>query len=189
MTDHTYRLAVALQARALQIIDTHTAGVHPVAHDLGDFTVLARYRQGADRRSIHICARDHQARILGSAQAHMPIGGGPITSSVTEFRAAHIRMQRRIIPTGEQYRDPTRLATGTLANAPEADITYGFHGSAHADYYLVPDWSPGRSPWQTTWSLIVATRPTGLVLRRTHVDFDTAVHSMHTWEAAQLATV
>ena len=144
MTDHTYRLAVALQARALHIIDTHTAGVHPVSHDLGDFSVLARYRQDTARHFIHIWAHDHQAHILGSAQAHMPIGGGPITSNVTQFHAAHIRMQRRVMPTDEQYRDPTRLATATHANTPDADITYGFHGIGHADYYLViPTGRPG----------------------------------------------
>ena len=59
-----------------------------------------------------------------------------------------------------------------------------------ADPYLLSPFSGLRVVAQPlpTWALIVATKPTGLVLRRTHVDFDTAVHSIHTWEAAQLTT-
>jgi hypothetical protein len=70
---------------------------------------------------VHLWARDHDARILGSAQAAMPIGDGPITSSVTELRSADMRLHRRVMPTDEQYRDATHLTTSTLGSAPEAD--------------------------------------------------------------------
>ena len=187
MSTHTYRLAVSLQALALQIIGDNRDGVHTVDHTLGDFTVLARYRAGADTQFIQIWARDHDARILASAQASAPCGGGVITSSVTEFRCADMRFNRRVLPTPQQYGDPTHHALETLGSVADSDVRYAFHHSGRADYYLSHDWAPGRSPWNTTWSLLAGTPRSGLTLHRTGIDLDTAVAYAAHLEALALA--
>jgi hypothetical protein len=58
MNTNTYRLAVALQAKAIDSIDLHTAGVYTVAPTIGDHvTVVARYRTGAGERIVQMWAR------------------------------------------------------------------------------------------------------------------------------------
>jgi hypothetical protein len=173
MSSHTYRLAVSLQARALHIIGDHRAGVHTVDHNLGDFAVFASYRANADTQFVQIWARDHDARVPGSAQASAPCRGGVITSSVTEFRCGDMRFSRRVLRTPQQHADPTHLAAGTLRSVVDSDVRYAFHHSGRADYYLTHDWAPGKSPWNTTWSLLVGTPRSALALHRTGVDLDT----------------
>ncbi len=103
MPTKTYRLAVALQAKAIDSIDLHAGGVYTAAHSFGEnITVVARYRTGADQRILQICAHDADAHLLGSAEASTPLGGGVIASQVTAFRGDHLRWERRIIPTAEQ---------------------------------------------------------------------------------------
>jgi len=42
MSTNTYRLAIALQAKAIDSIDLHTRGAYTVAHTVGDYiTVIA----------------------------------------------------------------------------------------------------------------------------------------------------
>ena len=60
---------------------------------------------------------------------------------------------------------------------------------AAADYYLSHDWAPGRSPRDTTWSLLVGTARTGLVLAGTKVDVDTAINYAANLETRHLAAV
>ncbi|MDV3133351.1 hypothetical protein [Mycobacterium sp. 29Ha] len=171
MITNTYRLAVALQAKAIDDIDLHHGGVYTIAHTFGaDITVIARYRTGADQRIVQMWARDAEAHLLGSAEASTPAGGGIIASHVTAFRSGPLRWERRVIPTAAQYRNPAELPS----HPSQAEI--GFHACGRADYYLSHDWAPGRSPRDTTWSLLVGTAHTGLVLARTKVDVDTAIH-------------
>ena len=113
MTTNTYRLAVALQAKAIDSIDLHAGGVYTAAHSFGEnITVVARYRTGADQRILQMWAHDADAHLLGSAEASTPLGGGVIASHITAFRGDHLRWERRIIPTAEQYRNPAALAIG-----------------------------------------------------------------------------
>ena len=119
MTTNTYRLAVALQAKAIESIDLHAGGVYTVAHTFGeDITVVARYATGADQRVLQMWARDADAHLLGSAEASIPVGGGLNASHVTAFRCDHLRWERRIIPTADQYRNPvpTTSTRGATAN-------------------------------------------------------------------------
>ena len=147
MSTNTYRLAVALQAKAIDSIDLHAGGVYTAAHSFGEnITVVARYRTGADQRILQIWAHDADAHLLGSAEASTPLGSGVIASHVTAFRGDHLRWERRTIPTTEQYRNPAALAIGT--HPSQAQI--GFHSCGRADYYLSHDWAPGRSPRDTT---------------------------------------
>ena len=188
MTTNTYRLAVALQAKAIESIDLHAGGVYTVAHTFGDdITVVARYRTGADQRVLQMWARDADAHLLGSAEASIPVGGGLNASHVTAFRCDHLRWERRIIPTADQYRNPAERACGASAHPSARNI--GFHACGRADYYLSHDWAPGRSPRDTTWSLLVGTARTGLVLARTKVDIDTAVSYAAGLQSRHLATV
>src|SRR6476619_5172919 len=124
MTTNTYRLAVALQAKAIESIDLHAGGVYTVAHTFGeDITVVARYATGADQRVLQMWARDADSHLLGSAEASIPVGGGLIASHVTAFRCDHLRWERRIIPTADQYRNPADLAStppGPCSSAPPA---------------------------------------------------------------------
>ena len=102
MRTNTYRLAVALQAKAIDSIDLHAGGVYTAAHSFGEnITVVARYRTGADQRILQMWAHDADAHLLGSAEASTPLGGGVIASHVTAFRGDHLRWERRIIPTAE----------------------------------------------------------------------------------------
>jgi hypothetical protein len=186
MSTNTYRLAVALQAKAIDSIDLHARGVHTVAHTFGDdITVIARYRPGADQRILQMWARDADAHLLGAAKASAPLGGGLIASHVSAFRCEHLRWERRIIPTAAQYRNPAELALG--AHPSQAHI--GFHACGRADYYLSHDWAPGRSPRDTTWSLLVGTTRAGLVLARTKVDVDTAIAYAADLETRHLAAI
>ena len=47
----------------------------------------------------------------------------------------------------------------------------------------------GRSPHETTWSLLVGTAHTGLVLARTKVDVDTAIAYAAELDSRHLAAV
>jgi hypothetical protein len=86
----------------------------------------------------------------------------------------------------DQYRNPAELACGASAHPSARNI--GFHAGGRADYYLSHDWAPGRSPRDTTWSLLVGTARTGLVLARTKVDIDTAVSYAVDLQSRRLAT-
>ena len=186
MRTNTYRLAVALQAKAIDSIDLHAGGVYTAAHSFGEnITVVARYRTGADQRILQMWAHDADAHLLGSAEARTPLGGGVIASHVTAFRGDHLRWERRIIPTAEQYRNPATLAIGT--HPSQAQI--GFHSCGRADYYLSHDWAPGRSPRDTTWSLLVGTTRRGLVVTRTKVDVGTAISYAAELETHHLVAV
>jgi hypothetical protein len=173
MTTNTYRLAVTLQATAINIIDCHHGGVHTLHHSLGDFAVLARHRTANHTRSVHTWARDRDGDLIAAAAATTPADGGPITSHVTDFHGAHMRWTRRVIPTDEQYRSPAQLSVVAGAHI-------GFHASGQLDYFVVHDWAPGRDPHTTTWSLLAGTPRTGLELMRTRVDLDTAVNYANT---------
>ena len=73
MSTNTYRLAVALQAKAIESIDLHDSGVYTAAHTFGDhITVVERYRTAADQRILQMWARDADAHLLGSAEAIAP---------------------------------------------------------------------------------------------------------------------
>jgi hypothetical protein len=184
MNTNTYRLAVALQAKAIDSIDLHTAGVYTVAPTIGDHvTVVARHRTGAGERIVQMWARDAEAHLLGSADAATPADGGLIASHVTAFRSGTLRWERRVIPTAAQYLNPAALA----GHPSGAEI--GFHAYGRADYYLSHDWAPGRSPHETTWSLLVGTAHTGLVLARTKVDVDTAIAYAADLDTRHLAAV
>ena len=186
MRTNTYRLGVALQAKAIDSIDLHAGGVYTAAHSFGEnITVVARYRTGADQRILQMWAHDADAHLLGSAEASTPLGGGVIASHVTAFRGDHLRWERRIIPTAEQYRNPAALAIGT--HPSQAQI--GFHSCGRADYYLSHDWAPGRSPRDTTWSLLVGTTRRGLLVARTKVDVDTAISCAAEFETRHLVAV
>ena len=182
MTTTTYRLAVTLQATALHIIDHHHGGVHTVAHHLGDFAVLARYRTTTHTRSIHIWARQTTGEVIAAAAASTPLTGGPIASHVADFRGADLRWTRRVIPTDEQYRAPAQLSDLTGAQI-------GFHAAGRLDYFLAHDWAPGRNPRDTTWSLLAGTPTTGLQLIRTCVDIDTAIHYANTLQTRRATAV
>jgi hypothetical protein len=189
MTTSTYRLAVALQAKAIDSIDLHAEGSFAVTHTFGaDITVVARYRTGAGQRILQMLARDADAHLLGSAEAAVPAGGGLIASHVTAFRSGPLRWERRVIPTAAQYRNPAELPCGP-AGHPSQEAQIGFHAYGRADYYLSHDWAPGRSPRETTWSLLVGTAHTGLVLARTKVDVDTAIDYAADLETRHLAAV
>jgi len=186
MSTNTYRLAIALQAKAIDSIDLHTRGAYTVAHTVGDYiTVIARYHTGTGQRILQMWAHDADAHLLGSAEANTPVGGGLIASHVTAFRCQHLRWERRVIPTATQYRNPAKLAVGT--HPSQAQI--GFHACGRADYYLTHHWAPGRSPHDTTWSLLVGTARTGLVLARTKVDADTAISYAADLETRHLAAI
>jgi hypothetical protein len=188
MNTNTYRLAVALQAKAIQSIDLHADGVFTVVHSFGaGDAVVARYRRTAEQRVLQIWARDRQGHLLGSAEASTPAHGGLIASHVTGFRSGHLRWERRVIPTPSQYRNPAELACGAAAHPSQVQI--GFHAYGRADYYLSHDWAPGRSPTDTTWSLLIGTARTGLVLLRTKVDVDTATGYAADLETRHLAAV
>jgi hypothetical protein len=136
MTTNTYRLVVALQAKAIESIDLHAGGVYTVAHTFGDgITVVARYRTGADQRVLQMWARDADAHLLGSAEASIPVGGGliqprhriplrspalgtphhPHRRSVPQPRRARLRCQRA--PQRTQHRIP-RLRARRLLPQP-----------------------------------------------------------------------
>jgi len=144
MRTNTYRLAVALQAKAIDSIDLHARGVYTAAHSFGEhITVVTRYRTGADQRILQMWALDADAHLLGSAAASTPLGGGIIASHVTAFRGDHLRWERRIIPTAEQYRNPAALAVGThparrrsgstpVAAPITTSATTGHPGARHA---------------------------------------------------------
>ena len=189
MTTSTYRLAVALQAKAIDSIDLHAEGSFAVTHTFGaDITVVARYRTGAGQRILQMLARDADAHLLGSAEAAVPAGGGLIASHVTAFRSGPLRWERRVIPTRAQYRNPAELPCGP-ARHPSQEAQIGFHAYGRADYYLSHDWAPGCSPRETTWSLLVGTAHTGLVLARTKVDVDTAIDYAADLETRHLAAI
>lgn len=192
MITNTYRLAVALQAKAIDSIDLHAEGSSAVTNTFGaDITVVARYRTGAGQRILQMLARDADAHLLGSAEAAVPAGGGLIASHVTAFRSGPLRWERRVIPTQAQYRNPAELPCGPAGHPSQAQI--GFHAYGRADHYLSHylshDWAPGRSPRETTWSLLVGTAHTGLVLARTKVDVDTAIDYAADLETRHLAGV
>ena len=120
MTTNTYRLAVALQAKAIDSIDLHAEGSFAVTHTFGaDITVVARYRTGAGQRILQMLARDADAHLLGSAEAAVPVGGGLIASHVTAFRSGHCAGNAGSSPPA-QYRNPAELPCGARGHPSHA---------------------------------------------------------------------
>jgi hypothetical protein len=96
MITNTYRLAVALQAKAIDSIDLHAEGSFVVTHTFGaDITVVARYRTGAGQRILQMLARDADAHLLGSAEAAVPAGGG-LRVRVPRYRCGSSQCPREV---------------------------------------------------------------------------------------------
>jgi hypothetical protein len=119
---NTYRLALSLQARALQIIDAHHTGVHTVAHHLGNFTVLAATATAPPVPSSCTCGPAITMR--GSCAQPKP----PCPSVTAQSPAASPNSAPRTCvctggscPPTTSTATPTHLTTGTLGSASEAD--------------------------------------------------------------------
>ena len=106
-------------------------------------------------------AHDADAHLLGSAEAAIPAGGGLIASHVTAFRGDHCAGNAASSPPPSSTATPPTLAR-PAGHPSQAQI--GFHACGRADYYLSHDWAPGRSPRDTSWSLLVGTTRRGLVV-------------------------
>ena len=131
-------------------------------------------------------AHDADAHLLGSAEASTPLGGGVIASHVTAFRGDHLRWERRIIPTAEQYRNPAALAMrqptparrrsgSTPVAAPiTTSATTGHPGARHAT-------PPGHCSSEP--------RAQVYVVARTKVDVDTAISYAAELETRHLVAV
>ncbi|MCC9186691.1 hypothetical protein [Mycolicibacterium mageritense] len=69
---HTYRLAAQLQAIAIDHVDHNTFGTHRVPSPQSGVITLARHRVADGRRTVTVTARDHDDRLLATADAATP---------------------------------------------------------------------------------------------------------------------
>ncbi len=146
MPTNTYRLAVALQAKAIDSIDLHAGGFYTAAHSFGEnITVVARYRTGADQRILQMWAHDADAHLLGSAEARTPRAAAAhrqprhrIPRRSSALGTPH-HPHRRAVPQPRRARHrarrtPARRRSGStpVAAPTTTSATTGHPGARHA---------------------------------------------------------
>ena len=187
MTTNTYRLAVALQAKAIDSIDLHAGGSTPQPTPSATTSPSSRATAPVQTSASCRCGHATPTRTCSDRlKQALPPGGGA-------HRQPRHRIPRRSSALGTPHHPHRRAvpqprrARHRPAHPSQAQI--GFHACGRADYYLSHDWAPGRSPRDTTWSLLVGTTHTGLVVARTKVDVDTAISYAAELETRHLAAV
>ena len=186
MSTNTYRLAVTLQAKAIDSIDLHTRGAYTVAHTVGDdITVIgatAPEPANASCRCGHMTpTRTCSVRLKPtdpSAAASSPATSPHSAASTYAGNAASSPPPRSTAtpPSSPSVLIPARPRSDSMpAAAPiTTSLTTG---------------RTGRSPHDTTWSLLVGTTRRGLLVARTKVDVDTAISYAAELETRHLVAV
>ena len=187
MTTNTYRLAVALQAKAIDSIDLHAERrLHRRAH----------LRRRHHRRSpLPHRGRPTDPGDVGTRRRRAPLG----SAEAAHRPAAAHREPRHRIPqrapcagnAGYPHRRRSTATPPSSVRRPPGTPARPRSGSTPTGAPTTTSATTGRpgARHATTWSLLVGTAHTGLIFARTKVDVDTAIGYAADLETRHLAAI